>query len=201
MAEVPVPARLRRALPGAAPIPVTFTLLAQSEGHQRERASPVRRGKSGTDLMFGSVLDFPSPALLNRPGGLRNLRTVRASAHASGGKSQGYSLATRSSPSAQPKPRTSLRCSAARRGPMNHPHANSPPDGKGSSSRSNRGNWLSRSFICLSKIKSKPSLFKKLHQQLSLFTNVHRDVTELLYCEFMGVLSYLMNRTDSKHAY
>jgi hypothetical protein len=58
-----------------------------------------------------------SPALLDQAGRLRNSRTVHAIPSTSGGKSLRKPMGTRGSPSARPKPRADLRCSAANRGP------------------------------------------------------------------------------------
>jgi hypothetical protein len=106
-AEVLHLAQLRCALPGAAPGPVTF--FAPPKKVTKERGSPVRR--------HYLVTSCGVPALLDQPGGLRNSRTVHAIPSTSGGKSLRKPMGTRGSPSARPKPRAGLRCSAANRGP------------------------------------------------------------------------------------
>ena len=72
----------------------------------------------GLSLFFLPV--FPSPALLDRPGGLRNSRTGSTLADSSGANSPRFSLRTSNSPSARPNSRASLRCSAGNRGPDPH---------------------------------------------------------------------------------
>ena len=111
LAEVLCLAQRRRALRGAAPVPVTFFLLAQKESHQRKKAP---RFAAATSQARSGV-----PVLLDQPGGLRNSRTICSIAHKSGVTCQRSRVRSRGSPSARPKPRAGLRCSAANRGPTN----------------------------------------------------------------------------------
>jgi hypothetical protein len=60
-----------------------------------------------------------NPVLLDKPGGLRNSRTIHTIAQRSGVISRRGWLSKRGSPSARPKPRACLRCSAALMGPNN----------------------------------------------------------------------------------
>ena len=89
--------------------PVTFSLLAHKRKSPKRKGAPVHRRYLASSC--------GSPALLDRPGGLRNSRKVRLSADSSGAKCSGYSRRDRGSPSARPKPRAGLRCLAALRGP------------------------------------------------------------------------------------
>ena len=102
--------RLRRGLRGAAPVPITFFLLAQEESNQRRkaprRAAPTSLARRG------------APALLARPGGLRNSRTSHGPASSSGVGYQLFRKRQQGSPSARPKPRAGLRVLGGPQGPQ-----------------------------------------------------------------------------------